>query len=32
MEAQVLEGLAGVKQQWKESICDESEGVESFLT
>lgn len=23
---QVVEGIVGVKQEWKESICDESEG------
>lgn len=30
--AQVVEGLVGVKQEWKESICDESEGGEGRLT
>lgn len=30
--ARVVEGLVGVKQEWKESICDESEGGDSGLT
>lgn len=29
---QIVVGLVGVKQEWKESICDESEGGEGRLT